>query len=93
MPPPSKRLTHPVLAAVLLGLPLAGPGVLSVSRFVPGDAAPVVRVASFSSYAVLGYAVVLLGCLLLLLARVRRRHDRAGRGGRARPGPHHVHLP
>lgn len=86
MPPTPEPLTRPTLTRLaltrlalarlaLLGLPLAGLGALSLSRFVPGDAAPVVRVASFSSYAVLGYAVLLVGCLVLLL---RRRT--AGRG-------------
>ncbi len=41
-------------------------------RWVPGGVRPVVALASFSTYAVVGYAVLLVGALVLLLRRRRR---------------------
>jgi endonuclease/exonuclease/phosphatase (EEP) superfamily protein YafD len=59
------------LFTVLAGLVLAGLGALSVSRFLDTGLRLPVLMASFSSYAVLGYAGLLLGCLVAL-ARSRR---------------------
>jgi endonuclease/exonuclease/phosphatase (EEP) superfamily protein YafD len=59
------------LFAVLAGLVLAGLGALSVSRFLDTGLRLPVLMASFSSYAVLGYAGLLLACLVALV-RSRR---------------------
>jgi endonuclease/exonuclease/phosphatase (EEP) superfamily protein YafD len=61
------------LIGVLVGIALLGSLVLTVLRFVEVLAVPVLAATSFSSYALVGYAAVLVVLLALLRGARRRR--------------------
>ncbi len=56
------------ILGLLTALVLTGLVVLTAVRFLHTGFGPAVQLASFSSYAVVGFVVVLLGCALALLA-------------------------
>jgi endonuclease/exonuclease/phosphatase family metal-dependent hydrolase len=58
---------------LVTSLVLGGLGLLTVARFQDSGAQWLILLASFSAYAVLGFAVVLLGCALAIRSARRRR--------------------
>lgn len=61
------------IVGFLTGLVLVGLVALTAARFVGTGLRPLVLVASFSDYALVGFVVVLVGCLLALRGARRRR--------------------
>ena len=62
-----------VVTALVAGVSLVGLIVLTAARYVDGDARWLILLATFSSFAVLGFLVVLVGCAMAWRGARRRR--------------------